>query len=230
MWDRLLRLDVRRRYLLHKAPPGPMRDYLVAPFPDRSADFRTIEFVSLDLETTGLHPGDDQILSVGLVALRNGRIDLGTARHYRIAPTRSIPERTARIHQITDDEAAKGRPIAEVLPLVLSRLSGCVMLGHHLRIEHAFLDAACRRLYKTAFIIPAVDTAALIRRWIAQRNQPVASRDLRLNALRERFGLPRYKAHNALMDALATAELFCAFVASRNLGKHAPLKLFLERQ
>ena len=52
-------------------------------------------------------------------------------------------------------------------------------------------------------------------------------RDLRLHALRERFNLPRYKAHDALIDALATAELFCAFAAHRELGSDPSLRHFL---
>ena len=37
--------------------------------------------------------------------------------------------------------------------------------------------------------------------------------NLRLFNLRPHFGLPQYKAHNALYDALATAELFLAMAA-----------------
>jgi DNA polymerase-3 subunit epsilon len=230
MWDRFLGLDFRRRRLLRRAAPGPLRDYLATPFPDRSADYRGVGFIALDLETTGLDPRGDEILSIGLVALRGERIDLGTARHYRVATTRAIPERSAVLHRITDDAAARGRPLAEVLPCVLSRLSGSVLLGHHAQTERAFLDAACRRLYGTGFVVPLADTASLIRRWMARRHQVLAAGELRLHALRERYGLPRYRAHDALVDALATAELFCAFVARRDLAGNVPLKLFLTPQ
>ncbi len=104
------------------------------------------------------------------------------------------------------------------------------MLGHHVRIERQFLDAACRRLYGTGFLVPVADTEALIHRWLERRDQVLGGRDLRLHALRTRFGLPRYTAHNALTDALATAELFCAFVANANLESSLPLKRFLESQ
>jgi DNA polymerase III subunit epsilon len=230
MWDRILGLDLRRRRLLRRTAPGALRDYLATPFPDRGADFRGVEFVALDLETTGLDPRADEVLSIGMVALRGQRIDLGTAGHYLIAPTRAVPERSAVIHKITDDRAAQGRPLAEVLPLVLSRLAGRVLLGHYVRVEREFLDAACRRLYGAGFLIPLADTEALVRRWLTQRDQAIAGRDLRLHALRERYGLPRYKAHDALTDALATAELFCAFVAKRDLGREVPLRTFLVPQ
>ena len=207
-----------------------MRDYLAVPFPRSGADYRSVGFVSLDLETTGLDPRQDEILSIGMVEFIRGRIDLGSAAHILVSPARAIPERSAVIHQITDDRAAKGQRLNEVLPLVLSRLAGRVLLAHHASVECGFLDAACQRVFGIPFLVPVADTEILIRRWLTRRNRPFTGRDLRLHALRARFGLPRYKAHDALVDALATAELFCAFVANRDLGTRAPLKLFLMRQ
>ena len=230
MWRRFLPLDFRRRQLLRDAPTGPLREYFAEPFADRGADYRNIEFVALDLETTGLDPAQDAILSVGMVSLVSSRIDLSTAQHYLVTPERAIPERSAVIHQITDDAAAGGESLAEVMPRVLARLCGRVMLGHHVKIERQFLDAACRRLYGTGFLVPVADTEALIRHWFERRDQTLGGRELRLHALRARYGLPRYTAHNALTDALATAELFCAFVANANLQSRVPLKRFLEQQ
>jgi len=230
MWQRFLPLDYRRRQLLRRAPSGPLHEYLGAPFPDRGADYREIEFVALDLETTGLDPGQGEILSIGLVSLRAGRIELATAEHHLVTPIHPIPERSAVIHRITDDAAAAGNELSEVMPRVFSRLCGRVLLGHHVGIERAFLDAACRRLYGTGFLVPLADTEVLVQRWLEQHNQTFAGRDLRLHALRERYGLPRYRAHNALVDALATAELFCAFVARANLTGRIPLRRFLKPQ
>ncbi len=47
-----------------------------------------------------------------------------------------------------------------------------------------------------------------------RRDQPVKQGDLQLGTLRSRYNLPRYTAHNALIDACATAELMLA-IASR---------------
>ncbi len=228
MWERLFGLDFRRRRLLARAAPGPMRDYLAAPFPARGDDYLEAPFLALDLETTGLDPRTDEILSIGMVALRGGTIDLASARHFLVAPTRAVPENSATIHHITDDRAAQGRPIAEVMPEVLAALAGRVLLGHHVRTERGFLGAACRRLYGQGLLVPLADTEMLLRRQLERRGEPITSGSLRLAALRERFGLPRYKAHDALVDALATAELFCAFAAHRELRGPAPLRLFLE--
>ena len=230
MWQRFLPIDYRRRQLLRSAPSGPLHDYLATAFPARGADYRQVEFVALDLETTGLDASRDEILSIGMVSLKAGRIELASAEHHLVAPLGPIPEASATLHHITDDTAAAGAALREVLPKVLSRLGGRVLLGHHVGLEQAFLDAACKRLYGAGFLAPLVDTETLIQRWLERRNEAFGGHHLRLHALRERYGLPRYKAHNALADALATAELFCAFVARANLVGRVPLKRFLTSQ
>ena len=136
---------------------------------------------------------------------------------------REIPEESAVIHQITDDQAAEGRNIGEVMPHLLKLLAGRVMIAHHARIESGFLSNACEGLYGLKLPIPTVDTQTLALRWFQQRDKQVAAKELRLHALRERYNLPRYPAHNALSDALAAAELFLAQVAHRSRGKRVTL-------
>ena len=163
MWEQLLGLDFQRRRLLGRVAAGPLRDFLAVPFPDKGTDFREVSFVALDLETTGLDVRKDEILSIGLVELRNNRIDLATARHYLVTPSGAIPEASAVIHQITDDRAAEGRPLAEVMADVLPQLAGRVLIAHHARIERLFLKAACERLYGAGFLIPVAQVKQQLR-------------------------------------------------------------------
>jgi DNA polymerase III subunit epsilon len=227
MLEWLLGLDQRRKLLLRRARPGPLRDYLSAPFADGRTDYCQVEFVALDLETTGLDAAQGAIVSIGLVRRRGERVDLATAQHHLVRQTAAMPESAAVIHRITDDRAAQGQSLAEVLPDVLATLKGRVMIAHHARIELGFLHAACCRLYGAGFIVPTVDTEALVRNWLDQRNEPYGPGDLRLSALRRRYGLPAYRAHDALSDALGAAELFIAHLSHRRPGPRAPLKHFL---
>ncbi|MCP1328190.1 3'-5' exonuclease, partial [Halomonas sp. 707D4] len=48
---------------------------------------------------------------------------------------------------------------------------------------------------------------------------------IRLDASRQRYGLPSYQGHHALTDALATAELFQAQVAY-HYSPETPLERF----
>ena len=213
MWQKLFGKNFARRRALRKVGDGPLRDYLSTEFSDKRLDCHEVEIVSLDLETTGLDPNRDAILTIGLIHICQMSIRLETAWHEVIQIDHAIPEESAVIHHITDDRAALGRPLVDVLPLLLRRLAGKVMLVHYSNIEQNFLDVACRKLYGAPFIIPTIDTLALAQRLYERRNHSIQPGDLRLFNLRPRYNLPRYKAHNALSDALATAELFLAMSA-----------------
>lgn len=219
--------DLRRRWALRKAPKGPMRDYLQTPFPKPSADCRRLQFLAIDLETTGLDPKRDDILSIGSVVIQGNRIDLGSACHRLVRTARAIPEASAIIHQITDDQAALGWLLDDVLAELLAELAGKVMIAHHANVERDFLNDACQRIYGVGLPAPVIDTQTIAKRTFERRQIAYKSSDLRLHALGEYFNLPRYSAHNALSDALAAAELFLAQVSQLESSSKVPLRSFL---
>nr|WP_242467521.1 exonuclease domain-containing protein [Thiocapsa imhoffii] len=220
-------LDWRRRWRLRRSPPGPLRSYLDHPFPLAKTDYREVDYLAIDLETTGLDIAHDLILSVGYVSVHGCEIDLSSARHRVVRIDRSIPEASAVIHQITDDEAAGGEELQDVLEELLGTLAGKVMIAHHARIERGFLTRACKRLWKRGLLMPVVDTQILALRTFERRQTAFKASDLRLHSLGDRYNLPRYGAHNALSDALASAELFLAQAAYRDSGRGLPLRDFL---
>jgi DNA polymerase-3 subunit epsilon len=213
MWQRFFSKETQRKRALSRAAPGVMQDYLDVPFVDNRTDWREADIVALDLETTVLDPKKDSILRFGLVELKHNSIQLESAWHEIVQVEGQIPESSAVIHSITDDDAAAGKPLDELLPGLLRRLAGRVILVHYKNIEQNFIDAACRRLYGVPFVIPIIDTLPIALRLLELRNHTIQPGNLRLFNLRPHFGLPHYKAHNALYDALATAELFLAMAA-----------------
>lgn len=230
LFARLLGKEYRRKQALARALPGPLADYLATGFPNRKSDCRDIEIVSIDLETTGLDPKKDAILSIGLVNIDRWGIKLNTAWHRIVQIDTAIPGETAVIHHITDDQAAAGSPLSELLPEVLMRIAGRPMLAHYSPIEQNFIDVACRKLYGAPFVAPIIDTLEIGQRVFERRNHLIQPGDLRLFNLRPRYNLPQYKAHNALSDALATAELFLAMADNLYPGKACPLGEFLSKR
>jgi DNA polymerase-3 subunit epsilon len=204
-----------------------MQDYLATPFPAPSSDIREVEFLAIDLETTGLDPKRDDILSVGYLTMKGNRIDLGSARHRLVRTARAIPEASAIIHQITDDQAAQGGLLDDVLAELLETMAGKVMIAHHALVETSFLSDACQRVYGVGLTVPVIDTQALAKRTFERRHIAFKGSDLRLHALGERYHLPRYGAHNALSDALAAAELFLAQASHSDSSGSVPLRNFL---
>lgn len=230
MLGRLFGKDFWRKRALARATPGPLADYLATDLPDRKSDCREIEIAAIDLETTGLDPKKDAILSIGLVNIDRWGVRLGTAWHEIVRIDTAIPGDSAVIHKITDDQAASGEPLQKLLPEVLARLAGRPMLAHYSPIEQKFLDVACRKLYGAPFVAEIIDTLEIGQRVFERRNHLIQPGDLRLFNLRPRYNLPQYKAHNALSDALATAELFLAMADNLYPDVPCPLGEFLSKR
>ncbi len=221
-WPRA-RLEWRRRRWLRRAAPGPLRDYLAHPVPDLAVDWRAADYLVLDFETTGTDPLHHEILSAGYLGITDASVRLASSRHRLVRPRGDLPARTVVIHGITHDLAAEGLAAEKVIGELLEALAGRVLVGHHVATEVNFLSAACRALYGAPFVGPAIDTLAL--EFAALRRAGVTPQrgDLRLGGARARRGLPRYRAHNALLDALATAELFLAQASERDGSRVAAL-------
>ncbi len=219
--------EAQRRRALRSAKPGPLRDYLDTPFPDPATDVADLQLLAVDLETTGLHPKNDRLLSIGFVPINGLSIDLSGARRFVVQAGVDVGQ-SAAIHGLTDDAVAAGTPIAEALPIVLEALRGRVLLAHYTDIEERFLSAACERVYGVRMPVARIDTLELHRRLIVGWGQAPMRLALRLWAARERYGLPVYPAHECLIDAIACAELYLAQVAEmRSEGDEVTLARLL---
>ncbi len=225
--DRWLGLDARRKRLLAKAPAGALREYLATPFPDPATPLDRTPILAVDFETTGLNPATAHILSIGHVCIDNNEIVLSTAHHTIVHSHGELDEENVVIHQITDSHKASGEPLQQAIDHLLVAMAGRVMLVHFGRIEKDFLTAACQRLYGMAPIFPMIDTLFMAKRRMDMRTAGYDPSELRLFRLREHHGLPRYGAHNALSDAIATAELFMVETSLMDRKKAPALKRVL---
>ncbi|MGB2742468.1 MAG: exonuclease domain-containing protein [Cognaticolwellia sp.] len=211
----LLGYEAQRKRMLQKAPEGPLRDFLSVPFPALYLPFDQIPILAVDFETTGLDAIQDKLLSVGFVELSHNQIRLGSSYHQIIQTVGSLKADNVTIHQITDDQKDQGKPLAEVVEHLLKQLAGKVMLVHFSRIERQFLRQACLELYGMAPPFPIIDTLVVAKKRLDKRDVAYDPSELRLSALRAKYGLPEHYAHNALNDAIATAELLLAQVNDR---------------
>ena len=188
--------------------------------PDDRTSLDVLPLLAVDVETTGLSPRRDRLLAVGWVPVDGRRVDLAGAR--RCVVRQDDPGEAVTIHGLTHDDLAAGRPLAEVLAELRAALSGRVLLAHYAPFDLAFLEAGFRSVGERPLRPPDVCTMELQRRLLARNGEP-PSGALRLWRARERYGLPPARAHDALGDALACAELYLAQVAE--LGAGRPLRL-----
>ena len=210
---RQLALTLKRRRLNRRDVAEPMRTLLSMPFPGGKTRFIDSEIVSLDIETTGLDPASAEVLSIGWVLVQNNRVDLGSARRCIVQPDTAVGD-SATVHGLTDTVCADGQPLGTVLDQVIEALAGRCLLVHHAGLDKRMLDRICLERYGTPLAVPVIDTLALELRRRRRRSQPSERDSLRLPALRKQYRLPYYAGHDCLADAIATAELLLAMVAT----------------
>lgn len=201
------------RWLSRRKHLEPPFDALVSnEIPGPSSLFLETEFVSLDIETTGLDPSSADMLSVGWVVIRGGKIDLSSAESFIVRPSGDVGD-SASVHGLTDTVVGTGLDWGIVLGKIVRVLTGRVLLVHHAGLDHALLDRMCLQRFGSRLLVPVVDTLALEHRRQRRKHHLETNGSLRLSALRDVYGLPRYSAHDCLVDAIATAELLLAIVA-----------------
>jgi DNA polymerase-3 subunit epsilon len=208
-------LRARRWYLGHKGFAEPMQSLLSSPLPGRSTSFEDTELVALDIETTGLDASSADMLSVGWVILRGGRVALSTARSRIVRPSHGVGS-SASVHGLTDTVVGSGLDWQDVLDEIVELLAGRILLVHHAGLDKALLDRMCLRRFNTRLHVPVSDTLDLELKIRQRKHHLETDASLRLSDLRDAYNLPRYAAHDCLIDAIATAELLIAMVAHGN--------------
>lgn len=206
----LLGYEIARKRDLLLVPEGPLKDFLSVPFPSVNSVFNDAKILAVDFETTGLDAVQDKLLSVGYVELSQQQIKLNTCYHQIINTNQKLKADNVVIHQITDHQQQLGQPLEKVVEDLLKALTGKVMLVHYASIEREFLKQACLELYGIAPTFPIIDTLVIAKRRLDKKDVAYDPSELRLSALRSSYDLPDYYAHNALNDAIATAELLLA--------------------
>lgn len=178
-----------------------------------------VELLAMDLETTGLNARSDSIVSIGLVPFTLKRIRCGEALYWVIKPS-TLTHESVAFHRITHADIRHAPRLPDIMDNLLQAMEGRIMVVHYRAIERNFLDEAFRRHLGEGLQFPVIDTMQLEawrvrgrRRWLDRLlRRPPAS--IRLADTRQRYRLPTYHAHHALTDALATAELLQAQVAT----------------
>ena len=172
----------------------------------------------VDIETTGLDPGADEIISFAALRIEGGRLRLDDALYELVRPRRMPDRDTILIHGLRKAELVDAPPLAESLDGLLEALTGRVMVAHVASIEQRFLGAAFAQ-NGMSLTNPVVDTAALAAELFRLRERGPTP-PLGLTPLAQTLGLPVHRPHEADGDALTTAQVFLALAA--HLDRFSP--------
>ncbi len=196
---------------------------------DQSKPLSDYDFVVFDTELTGLNRKKDEIVSIGAIRIRDLQLELGHTFHRYIKPTKLDATDSTLIHRITPEMLKKASGPQSVLLEFLEFCGGALLVGHFVGIDMAFLNRTCKEVLGSYVNNPSVDTMRLARGYIErsggyQLGHTDQSHSYRLEDLAEEFGLPRFRPHDALEDAMQTAYLFLFLVKKMKKGGIKTLK------
>jgi len=186
------------------------------PVVDGSRSIRDTRYVVVDTELTGLDEKKDSIVSIGAVRMSGGTIELGDTFYRLVSPKAALKADSVCIHEITPSDVCEQPGIESALGDFLAYAGNDVLVGHFISIDLSFLNREMKRLYGQELPNPVLDTYSLYE-WLRKRQRtrdcfatPVAG--YRLYDIIKCFDIPVQGAHNAIMDAFATAQLFQRFI------------------
>ena len=179
-------------------------------------------YVVFDVETTGSSSKEGAITEIGALKVVGGQVvnKLSTL----VNPGRPIEPFVVRLTGITDRMVAGAPAAAEVMPAFEEFVEGCVLVGHNVNFDCAFVTAAREAAGLLPLPNPVLDTLKLSRALV-----PGLKR-YRLASLVSHFGVHIAPNHRALADAAATTEVFLKllnFLRSagvKRVGEAAALK------
>lgn len=205
------------------------RAYAEAPLPGRRSDWREVPWAVVDLETTGLDAGADEIVSLAVVPVEGGRALPGAALYREVRPLRPHPDATVRIHGIRPADLEHAPSLDAVLDELLGALSGRLLVAHAAVVERGFLGPAlASRGVRLRGEI--ADTRELGRVWLAASEPGSVAPRLGLGELAAKLGLPAHRPHHALGDALTTAQVFLALATHLEHRGRLPVGRLLSLQ
>ncbi|MDP8052141.1 3'-5' exonuclease [Pasteurella atlantica] len=196
-----------------------LKEFYQAGVIDENTPLKDVDFVALDFETTGLDATVDDIVSIGLIPFDLKSIYCNQAKHWIVRPKQELEEESVVIHGITHSDISDAPDLRKVLDDLLTILANKIVVVHYRPIERQFFNSALMVRIKEGILFPVVDTMQIEgnvqyekRTWLDKllgKRMP----SVRLANSRTRYGLPPYTAHNALIDSIATAELFQAQIS-----------------
>lgn len=159
--------------------------------------------VVVDVETSGLDLTRDRLISIGAVAVVGGRIALGDS-FYAVLQQRAASDRSnILLHGIGKAQQLEGEPPPEALLAFLEYLGKDPLVAFHVTFDETMIRRAMRDHLGLSFRHPWLDLAYVM----PALNPPLARRYRALDDWIGHFGIRIDARHNALADALATAQL-----------------------
>lgn len=173
-----------------------------------------LDFVVLDVETTGLDPtaGHD-VIEIGAQKI-HGRDVVGEFVSL-VKPSRPLPADVIAFHakngitqKLLDTE---GKQPDDVVPELVTFIGDAVIVGHNVQFDLGFINEHLQRLNRPILTNQSIDTIEIAKRYLLLASY-------RLSNVAAYLKIPQPSAHRALVDVITTREVFYKLI-ERAQGK-----------
>ena len=172
-------------------------------------------YVVFDTETTGFYAGNDQMIEIGAVKIKQGKII--DRFDELIDPKRPVPKKITELTFITD-EMLQGKETEDIVTRkFLDWAEGLPMVAHNAKFDISFMKAACSKYNFEEFNYTVIDTMSIARMLYPQWPNH------KLQTLTKNLEIPwdEEKHHRADYDAEGTALAFykmCKALYDQNIS------------
>lgn len=167
----------------------------------------SLTFSVIDIETTGLDPMKDSIITFAAIRIQNRKILVGDSleiifnQNFRIDT--AIP-----VHELTRGDKEKGMPPGDATAIILNFIGNTILVGFHIQFDCSFINQLLKKLTGNKLMNPCLDLYSLIRRIEDPVHTLHPAVHKNLGQLCQAYGVEFRDPHTAGGDAFATAQLF----------------------
>ena len=122
------------------------------------------EVISLDLETTSLDPRRADVLSIGAVLVRRGKLVMGERLELYVEPPPSLDAESIRIHKLRRADLEGQLQLEQALRQLLAFIGDRPLLGYYLSFDVAVLNRHLRQLFDRQLHNPSIEISSLYHR------------------------------------------------------------------
>lgn len=158
-----------------------------------------MDYIALDLETSGLSPEKSYILEIGAIKVIDGNIK-DTFETF-VQCSVPIEERVKELTGITDEMVQTGKCEEQAITELMEFVGDYPLLGHNISFDYGFIKATSLRC-GIAYEAEAIDTLKIARRVLPELEKKT------LEYLCSYYNIETKTSHRALEDARAAMELY----------------------
>lgn len=165
----------------------------------------SLTFCVFDLETTGGNHQHDKIIEIGLIKIKE--LEIVDQKSFLIRPDMHIPEFIQKLTSIKDADVSDAPLIEEVIDEILAFMGDAILVAHNTSFDVPFFNSVLRRMDRLELTNKSICTYLMTKYMIPNLLSS------NLNYMSKIFNLKHHKAHRALDDAMASAELLLKYLS-----------------